>query len=72
VIPPGGVGLFDRAKFEATGITLTIQEPADLVYDCDGYEYVPNLSIVDVLMWNSPEVIRAYLASRAQGEEKPR
>jgi len=68
--PPGGAELFDRSKFEAAGIVLTIQEPVDFVYTCGGYEYEPNLSIVDVLMWNSPEAVRAYLASRSQVEER--
>lgn len=63
--PPGGAALFDRAKFAAAGITLTIQEPVDFVYACDGYNYEPNLSIIDVLMWNSPEAARAYLASHS-------
>jgi hypothetical protein len=67
--PPGGAGLFDPAKFEAAGIRLTIQEPLSFVYNCDGYEYQPHLSIVDVLMWNSPETVRDYLASRAQERE---
>lgn len=64
--PPGGAGLFDRSAFEAAGITLTIQAPVDFVYACDGYGFQPNLSIVDVLMWNPPEAVVAYLASRSQ------
>ena len=63
--PPGGAHLFDRSRFEAAGVTLTIQTPVDYVYACDGYEFQPNLSIIDVLMWNSPDDIRAYLASRS-------
>lgn len=66
--PPGGADLFDPSKFEAAGIRLTIQAPADLEYNCQGYEFQPNLSIIDVLMWNSPEAVRVYLASTSQGE----
>jgi hypothetical protein len=69
VNPPGGADLFDRSKFETAGIRLTIQQPVDFVYPCDGYEYEPNLSIVDVLMWNPPEAVRAYLASRSPGKD---
>lgn len=65
--PPGGADLFDRAKFEAAGITLTIQTPVDYVYSCGSYQFEPNLSIIDVLMWNSVEAIRSYLSARAQG-----
>jgi hypothetical protein len=61
---PGGVNLYDRSKFEAVGINLTIQTPVDFVYGCDGYEFQPNLSIIDVLMWNSPSKIWNYLDSR--------
>jgi hypothetical protein len=67
--PPGGAQLFDRSMFEAAGITLTIQTPVDFVYNCDGYEFQSDLSILDVLMWNSPEVVRAYLASRFPGQQ---
>jgi len=59
--PPGGATLFDPAKFEASGIQLTIQSPVEFTYDCDGYDYEPNLSIIDVMMWNAPDQIGQYL-----------
>ncbi len=55
--PPGGKDLFDSAEFSARGIKLTIQEPIDFVYECPGYQFVPGLSIIDVMMWSSPEEI---------------
>jgi hypothetical protein len=55
--PPGGSKLFNAAEFSARGITLTIQEPIDFVYTCPGYHFVDGLSIIDVMMWNSPEEI---------------
>lgn len=61
--PPGGADLFDSGKFEAAGIKLTIQSPVELTYDCDGYNYERNLSIIDVMMWNSPAVVSEYLES---------
>jgi hypothetical protein len=61
VNPPGGRDLFDESKFTSRGITLTIQEPQSFVYSCPGYEFVPDLSILDVLMWNSPETVWAAL-----------
>jgi hypothetical protein len=64
--PPGGIGLFDHKKFESSSIKLTIQEPSNFTYSCDDYYYQPNLSIIDVIMWNSQEDILAYLASRSQ------
>jgi WbqC-like protein family len=63
---PGGTDLFDRSKFDEAGIKLTIQTPLNFTYNCDGYNFQPNLSIIDVLMWNSPADIRTYFASRLQ------
>jgi len=59
--PPGGAGLFDEIKFENCGIKLTIQSFDNLAYDCGRYEFEPALSIIDVMMWNSPEKIKHYL-----------
>jgi hypothetical protein len=61
VNPPGGTEIFDPAKFEAIGIKLTIRNLPVLEYPCKGYECVPGLSIIDVLMWNSPEKVKEYL-----------
>lgn len=68
--PPGGAELFDRSKFDAAGIRLSIQEPVDFTYECDGYTFEPNLSIVDVLMWNSAHVVRSYLQSRLEQRQQ--
>lgn len=59
--PPGGGHLFDNEKFAAFNIKLTIQDPPIMQYDCPGYEFIPGLSILDVLMWNSPISVKQYL-----------
>lgn len=59
--PPGGEGLFDRKAFARLGIKLTIRQLPSFQYECRGYEYEPDLSIVDLLMWNSPYKIKRYL-----------
>lgn len=64
--PPGGAGLFNPAKFAASRIKLTIQPPIDFVYRCGKYTFEPNLSILDVLMWNAPETVQSYLDERLQ------
>jgi WbqC-like protein len=64
VNPPGGIDLFDASKFAASGIRLTMQRRADFTYECRGYRFEAALSIVDVLMWNSVEQIRAFLDGR--------
>ena len=61
--PPGGEALFDRAKFEAAGIKLTIQRFENMTYPCDGYGFEPSLSVIDVLMWNSPSDVLRHLGT---------
>jgi hypothetical protein len=69
---PGGRDLYDAAKFAAHGIGLTILSSVTWRYDTPGYRFEPSLSILDTLMWNSPDAVREILntrlnaASRAQ------
>ena len=59
--PPGGASLYAPQDFTREGIQLIIQSYTPMIYDCSSYEFIPNLSILDVLMWNSPETIKRYL-----------
>jgi len=61
---PGGRALFDPAKFAGSGIRLTIQEAIEYRYEVPGYRFEPALSILDVLMWNSSDHVREFLAGR--------
>jgi hypothetical protein len=61
VNPPGGEHLFDKDKFATSQIKLTIRNLPALIYPCPGYEYVPSLSIIDILMWNRPEDVKKHL-----------
>lgn len=61
VNPPGGEEIFDPEAFEGAGVRLRIRHFEDLRYDPRGYEYEPTLSLVDVLMWNPVDEVRAYL-----------
>lgn len=58
---PGGALLFSQSLFKSTGIKLTLRNLPPLEYQCRGYGYIPNLSIIDLLMWNSPDEIKKYL-----------
>jgi hypothetical protein len=58
---PGGAGLYDEKRFLEHRLKLTIQTYASFIYDCGRYPFIPDLSIIDVLMWNSPEQIKRYL-----------
>jgi len=60
----GGADLFDPAKYAAHGIALFIHSYAHMPYSCGPFQFEPGLSIVDVMMWNSPEAIRAHLDRR--------
>jgi hypothetical protein len=61
VNPPGGAGLYSPERFAGNGVKLTIQSPCDFIYQCGRFLFVPRLSILDVMMWNSSEQIKNYL-----------
>ena len=61
VNPPGGAHLFDPKRFEELGIKLTIRNLPVLKYPCPGYVFAPNLSIIDVLLWNPRDTVRNFL-----------
>jgi len=71
VNPPGGTNLYSFSAFAQHNIKLTFQSYAPMNYSCGKFEFIPNLSIIDVMMWNSPEEIKRYLdASRLQQQEE--
>jgi hypothetical protein len=59
--PPGGEHLFRASDFSDRGIKLIIQKASNFVYTPSKYKFVPDLSIIDVMMWNSPEEIAVHL-----------
>jgi hypothetical protein len=59
--PPGGAGLYHAENFSEHCIQLTIQSFTNMSYGCGRFQFLPGLSIIDVLMWNSPEQIKCYL-----------
>jgi hypothetical protein len=63
VNPPGGGGLYESESFAANGLRLTIKPLVHFPYACGPYPFTPHLSILDVLMWNSPVAIKTYLDS---------
>jgi hypothetical protein len=60
---PGGAALYSRAEFAARGVELEILEPDPGPYRQFGDPFVPWLSILDVLMFNSREESLALVAS---------
>ena len=59
--PPGGKEIFDESKFEAAGIKLTFLQANLPEYSQRRPVFEPGLSIVDVMMYNSPEMINEML-----------
>jgi hypothetical protein len=59
--PIGGIELYDRYKFEVKGIKLFFIKPHISEYSQLNHPFVPWLSIIDVLMFNSVEQVRQIL-----------
>jgi hypothetical protein len=57
----GGTSLYDAATFARAGIELGFVQPAMTDYPQLGQPHVPFLSIIDVLMFNPIERVRAML-----------
>lgn len=52
---PSGKSLYDEKIFYQTGIKLTFILPNIIEYEQFGKSFQPNLSIIDVMMFNSPK-----------------
>jgi hypothetical protein len=59
--PIGGQALYSRDTFLENGIRLRFLQSEEIVYPQFGDEFVPNLSIIDVLMFNPLARVRDYL-----------
>ncbi len=59
--PIGGVALFDNERFRDAGIQLKFLKPGNIEYRQSRRAFVPWLSIIDVMMFNSPGTIHGML-----------
>jgi hypothetical protein len=59
--PVGGLNLYSKERFEEDGIKLNFITARPITYKQFRNEFVPWLSIIDVLMFNSKESINEYL-----------
>ena len=59
--PKGGDVLYDKENFMSHGVTLEFLSPQIRPYNQFNDDFVPNLSIIDVLMFNSPEQAKILL-----------
>lgn len=58
---PGGREIFVASEWQERGIELLFLDLSSFAYDTGPYQFVENLSILDVLMWNKPEQVSAYI-----------
>ena len=61
VNPIGGQQIFDEDEFRRSNIVLTYSDPAVITYDASPFIFEPNLSILDMMCWLSPQEIRGQL-----------
>lgn len=59
--PIGGVDLYDRGSFMEQGTELRFLQSRPISYPQGRNEFVPWLSILDVLMFNAPAAVRQLL-----------
>ncbi|MFV0590522.1 MAG: WbqC family protein [Draconibacterium sp.] len=59
--PIGGTELYRKSDFQDKGIDLHFLQSGDIIYDQFKNEFVPNLSIIDVLMFNSVDKVKKLL-----------
>lgn len=59
---PGGMKFINEEEFERNGIKLTFQTFQNMVYGTGKiHQFEAGMSIIDVMMWNSPDQIKNYL-----------
>lgn len=62
VNPIGGISLYSKESFYEAGIKLRfIEVDKELFYRQGNKKFIPHLSIIDVLMWNSPDQMKELL-----------
>lgn len=61
--PIGGVELYSKDDFENAGVELKFLKTDPIVYPQYNYKFIPNLSLIDVLMFNSKSNIDQHVHS---------
>ena len=59
--PIGGLELYDRQIFKKNGIDLFFLKSKNIKYQQLSNLFIPNLSIIDIMMFNSSEKIKKFL-----------
>lgn len=66
VNPPGGRALYSGQQFRDHGLDLKFLQPRLPAYAQFGSDFVPSLSILDVMMFNDPKTIRSTMLEVAE------
>jgi hypothetical protein len=61
--PIGGLELYDKEQFKKNNLELQFQKSNNINYKQFNNKFVPWLSIIDVMMFNSKDEINSYLTS---------
>lgn len=59
----GGRELYNEQHFHQKGMELRFMNTGAIEYDQGGTPFVPNLSMIDVLVWNTPERVRELMGN---------
>lgn len=65
VNPNNGIKLFDIKNFEDKNITLHAFYFSTFSYDTGTFNFEANLSILDVMMWNDPSLIKKAIQEKS-------
>jgi len=65
VNPPGGRALYSADHFRANRLELQFLQPSLPCYTQPAPDFVPSLSILDVMMFNAPQTIRSMMLKAA-------
>lgn len=70
--PSGGRSLFDEALYARHGIRLSFHKHRALSYATGSLPFVPDLSIIDWMMWNDAPTLHAWLGEDAPSSAMPK
>ncbi len=57
----GGKALFDPALYASHGIKLSFHEAKPRTYPTGRFNFVPDMSVIDWMMWNKRETLKSWL-----------
>ncbi len=58
---PGGREIFVASEWQERGIELRFLDVSPFFYNTKPYNFIENLSILDVFMWNDPNDVSVYI-----------